>query len=242
MLTDYSLLITPGTVAAEAIDRNPRLLLMFEHLEIPLGLQDKTIAQVCQETGIDANLFLIIARLFNGIHPNLMQLEALNGDIPLIIRYLENSHRNYITEKFPLLTILINDICKVNIHPEVELLKRFLDDYLDEVAEHLKYENTVVFPYVLALSGNKLPAAGMALEEYSMSEYRRHHDDIEEKLADLKNLLIKYLPAHNDIHFRRKLLLSLDELEFDLHIHSLIEENVLIPIVENFEKNNQPKS
>lgn len=241
MLTDYSILLSPETGASEAIARNPRLLLMFEHLEIPLGLQDKTISQVCRESGIDEELFLIIGNLFNGIDPNFHQLDRLK-DIPMIIRYLENSHRNYVTEKFPLLTTLINDICKVNTNPEVELLKRFLDDYLDEVAEHLKYENTVVFPYVLALSGNKNDVTESLPGQYSMSEYRRHHDDIEEKLTDLKNLLIKYLPSHNDMHYRRKLLLSLDELEFDLHIHSLIEEIVLIPIVESYENNQVRRS
>lgn len=232
MFTDYSIQLAPLTGAAEAIDRNPRLLLMFEHLEIPLGLQDKTIMDVCHEAGIDHELFLMIANLYNGFQPDLSKVEALK-DIALIIRYLENSHRNYVTEKFPQLTSLINDICKVNIHPEVELLKKFFDDYLDEVADHLKYENTVVFPYIKALSGYQ--PNDQIIEEYSMSEYRRHHDDIEEKLTDLKNLLIKYLPPYNDMPYRRKLLLVLDELEFDLHIHSLIEETVLIPIVEKFE-------
>lgn len=232
MLNDFSLLITPTTGAAEAIDRNPRLLLMFEHLEIPLGLHDKTMLDICRESGIDLNLFLMIANLFNGIQPELNDVDELK-DIPLIIKYLDNSHRNYVSEKFPLLTALINDICKVNVYPEVELLKKFFDDYLDEVADHLRYENKVVFPYILALSGNS--GNTNSIDEYSMSEYRRHHDDIEEKLTDLKNLLIKYLPPHNDMAFRRRLLLTLDELEFDLHIHSLIEESVLIPIVERFE-------
>ncbi|MGC8803040.1 MAG: hypothetical protein ACP5PS_04610, partial [Bacteroidales bacterium] len=56
--------------------------------------------------------------------------------------------------------------------------------------------------------------------EYSVEEYREHHDDIEEKLSDLKNLLIKYLPAREDQQARRRLLTHLFELESDLAIHS----------------------
>ena len=74
------------------------------------------------------------------------------------------------------------------------------------------------------------------VEEYSVKEYRLHHDDIEEKLNDLKNLLIKYLPQKNDQQIRRKLLFSLFEVEYDLNIHSQIEDTILIPLVEKMEK------
>lgn len=232
---DYPLVIKSDTKASEVIDHNPMMLLMFEHFKIPLGLQDKTILQVCNDAGIEESLFLVIANLFNGIYPTDSDIETIS-DIRHIIRYLDQSHKHYVNEKFPLLTSYINEICKINIHPEIELLKRFLDDYLDEVADHLKYENTVVFPYVLSLINDQadIPLNDSLL--YSMSDYSGHHDDIEEKLIDLKNLLIRYLPPHNDMAYRRKLLLTLGELEFDLHIHSLIEETLLIPIVERLEK------
>lgn len=71
---------------------------------------------------------------------------------------------------------------------------------------------------------------------YSVTDYREHHSDIEEKLTDLKNLLIKYLPIRDDQQLRRRLLFNLFELEFDLAIHSEIEENMLIPLVEHMEK------
>lgn len=235
MTMDYPVVIKPETRASEVIDRNPMLLLMFEHFNIPLGLQDKTISQVCSDEVIEESLFLVIANLFNGIYPTDAQLDTIT-DVKLIIKYLDRSHKHYINEKFPLLTSYINEICKINIHPEIELLKRFLDDYLDEVGDHLKYENTVVFPYVLSLINNQDELSRLDDHQYSMSEYSGHHDDIEEKLLDLKNLLIRYLPPHNDMVFRRKLLFTLGELEFDLHIHSLIEETLLIPIVERLEK------
>ena len=71
---------------------------------------------------------------------------------------------------------------------------------------------------------------------YSVTEYREHHNDIEEKLTDLNNLLIKYIPQQNDQQIRRQLLLSLFELEYDLNIHSRIEETILIPMVEKMEQ------
>ncbi len=235
---EFPLLIKPDSKASDIIEHNPLLLLLFEHLKIPLGFHEKTVEQLCSDYTIELRLFLVIANLFNGFNPHLSEVDSLK-DIRLIISYLENNHKHYTTEKFPLLTSYISEITKLNSHPEIELLKRFFDEYLDEVAEHLKYENNIVFPYVLNLA---YPTKDEAISEgnkYSMAEYRSHHDDIEEKLTDLKNLLIRYLPPDKDMQVRRRLILTLNELEFDLHIHSLIEESVLTPIVEKLEQQNK---
>ena len=94
----------------------------------------------------------------------------------------------------------------------------------------------VVFPYVLNLHERiKNGEHKNQLKEYSVIEYRDHHNDIEEKLEDLKKLLIKYLPEKSDRIIRRKLLFSLFELEYDLNVHSQIEEHILIPLVEKME-------
>jgi regulator of cell morphogenesis and NO signaling len=235
---EFPLLVKADSKASDIIEHNPLLLLLFEHLMIPLGFHEKTVEQLCSEHEIELKLFLIIANLFNGFNPPPSEVESLK-DIRLMISYLENNHKHYTTEKFPLLTSYISEITKLNSHPEIELLKRFFDEYLDEVSEHLKYENTIVFPYVLNLAYQKKEEANTTRNKYSMADYRSHHDDIEEKLTDLKNLLIRYLPPGKDMQVRRKLILTLNELEFDLHIHSLIEESMLIPIVERLEQSNR---
>lgn len=228
--------INAKSLASEVIENNPSMLLMLEHFNIPLGLRDITIEELCYAFKINLPLFLMISNLFIGIKPDQKEMESIN-DITSIIRYLENSHKHYTTEKFPLLTSYLGQICDINNHPEIELLKQFFDDYLDEVADHLSYESNVVFPYALMLTGNAHSLNKETDVTYSMAEYKSHHDDIEIKLNDLKSLLIRHLPSHNDSIVRRKLLMTLNELEFDLHIHSLIEEILLIPIVERFELN-----
>lgn len=231
---DFPVFITQDTKASEAIDLNPLMLLMFEYLNIPLGFQDKTIAEVAEERGQDLSVVLSIANLYNGMQPQQHVLDNIK-DPKLVIRFLDNSHHHYLNEYFPLLTSYISEISKINTQPEISLLTKFFDDYLDEVSDHLRYENSVVFPYVMSLIDKKdlLHSSDVS---YSMSEYRSHHDDIEEKLIDLKNLLIRYLPDQNDSRVRRRLLLALNELESDLHIHSLVEETILIPIVERLEQ------
>lgn len=226
---------------ADLISGNPYLLMMLEHLEIDLEVRDKTIGQVCTENNIDTDLFLTIAGLFNGIK-SAAATDYTSGNIHTIIRYLEKSHEYYLNEKYPQIREYIEEINRKNDHAEILMLGKFFDKYFVEVIEHLDYENEVVFPYVLNLDkllNSKDP--GSYTPAYSVTEYREHHDDIEEKLNDLKNLLIKYMPQKDDRQIRRKLLLCLFELEFDLNIHSRIEESILIPLVEKMEQHAEKK-
>jgi regulator of cell morphogenesis and NO signaling len=224
------------TKTADIIIDNPFLLLMMEHLEINLEVREKSVSQICDENNISTDVFLTIANLFNSYKPSSVP-EYSSGDVKTIIRYLENSHRYYLKEIYPRIRKYIEEINKINNHAEILMIGKFFDKYFMEVTEHLDYENTVVFPYVLDLDNLLTQKSSKRnANSYSVTNYREHHNDIEEKLTDLKNLLIKYMPQKNDQKIRRQLILSLFELEYDLNIHSQIEESILIPLVEKMEQ------
>ena len=236
MHSPTKMFITPKMKTSDIIISNPYLILMLEHLEINMEVHEKTVEQICNENNIRIGLFLIIANLFNGFKP-LPIMEYSSNDIQTIINYLKNSHQYYLEEKYPQIQDYIKQIYQVNNHPEILMIDKFFDNYFIEVTEHLDYENQVVFPYVLNLD-NKLSQKNYEkkVSSYSVTEYREHHNDIEEKLTDLKNLLIKYLPHKGNQQLRRKLLFCLFELEYDLNIHSQIEDSILIPLVEKMEQ------
>lgn len=228
--------VLPEMKASEIIINNPYLILMFEHFEIKLEVREKTIEQICNENHINTSLFITIANLFNGFKPQAIT-EYISNDIQSIIKYLGNSHKYYISEIYPQIQEIIKEIYLINKHPEILMIEKFFDKYFEEVTEHMEYENNMVFPYVLNLDEQLTNNNNFyKLNSYSVVEYREHHNDIEEKLTDFKNLLIKYLPIDNDQQLRRKLLFYLFELEYDLNIHSQIEDNILIPLVEKMEK------
>ena len=73
------------------------------------------------------------------------------------------------------------------------------------------------------------------MKSYSIMDYEDEHDNVEEKLFDLKNLIIKYLPAPKNELTSYKILLELFELEKDLREHARIEDMILVPKVEAME-------
>lgn len=230
-----NLFITSEMKTSDIIIDNPYLMLMLEHFNIDIAIHEKTIEKLCVENEINTDLFLTIANLFNGRKP-LQKMEYSAEDIKAIINYLKNSHKYYLDEKYPKIKEYIDQIHQVNNHPEFMMVGKFFDEYFIEVTEHMNYENNVVFPYVLNL--NNLinhKNENDKIISYSVTEYKKRHNDIEEKLTDLKNLLIKYFPKQNDQKLRRHLVFCLFELEFDLKIHSKIEDSILIPLVETME-------
>ncbi len=220
---------------SDLIIANPYMMLMLEHLGIKLEVHDKTIENICTQYAISTKLFLTIANLFNGFKPVSLS-EYSFSDIQTILVYLKNCHQYYQYEKYPQIQSYIEQFYKINNHAEILMIGKFFTYYFNEVTEHLNYENNVVFPYVLNLNNAISKKQSNSIQiNYSVLEYKEHHSDIEEKLNDLKNLLIKYLPQQNDQQIRRQLLFALFELEHDLNIHSKIEDTILIPLVEKME-------
>ena len=224
--------IKPGMKLFGLIEENPSLLLMMQHFDIDFRVDDLTVAQLCAKKGISEKLFVSVANLYNGFKPKDNPIDSLD-DVKRVIAFLRNSHDYYRHDKYPQISSYIRQLQENHPEKELKLLEEFFNEYFTEVIEHLDYEDTVAFPYFIELIGNR---ENIKNDLYSAKEYSEHHTDIELKLKDIKNLLLKYVTIDSDLNLRRKLLFSLYELEYDLYIHSLIEETILIPFGYNMER------
>lgn len=218
---------------ADLIDANPNLLLMLQHFNIDFRVSDQTVLQLCTEYGISENLFVNIANLYNGLGAKAHQ-PYTRDDLVKVIDFLKHSHHYYRSDKYPQISSYIRQLQENHSAKELKLLEKFFNEYITEVMEHLDYEDNIAFPYFITILKEAGDAGGE--DRYSSIEYGDHHTDIELKLKDLKHLLLKYVKIENDLDLRRKLFFALYELEFDLYIHSLIEETILIPAGVSIEK------
>lgn len=74
------------------------------------------------------------------------------------------------------------------------------------------YEDKVTFPYVLKLLN------GEKVSNYTIAVFRNHHNDIESKLVELENILIKYYPDNGN-SWLTEVLFDIFSCEMDsLHI------------------------
>lgn len=225
------LLFSERMKMADLIHANYRLLFVLPRFGISLGFGDKSIGEVCSKLGVSANLLVMVCNLytFDDFLPDPEELHSFTADD--LTRYLHNSHRDYMQEQIPQIRREVMTMVSCCEPKNGQILERFFDDYSREVGRHFAYEETVVFPYI-----HNLSVESKAAEGYSIGQFEENHSNIEEKLNDLKNIIIKYLPDSCPTVPRNKLLLDLFLLEDDLNKHSLIEDRILVPLVEQLEE------
>lgn len=224
--------IVPETEVAEIIKNNPLLLLVLENFGITKFKKGITVSELCNNAGINVNFFTLVCNLHNGFYiENPGNISA--GDLPVIIGYLQRSHEYYRSEKYPEISGYIRDLRNAENSNILQIIETYFNEYFEEVKEHIEYEEKSAFPYFFALMEKKIPPAA---EDYSSTEYKEHHSDIETKLNDLKDLFIHHVHIKDKNRVRRKLLNSLSELEFELKVHSHIEDMILIPLTNKIEQ------
>jgi regulator of cell morphogenesis and NO signaling len=220
----------------DVINANPYVMIMLEHFRTDIAVYKKTAGEIAKEYGISDNLFFAFLNLYNGngfSKSNRMDFE----DIDTIILFLKNTHKYYLKDKFPELEKLITKFIKSKKKGLHSLIRKFFLEYYNEVKEHLNYEDDVFFPYIYNLTKKlKDRNTGGRQNKYSSTDFVKHHNNIEDKLLDLKNILLQYIPDKSDNITRRKILLNIFELDYDLKIHTYIEDNILVPLVKRIEE------
>jgi regulator of cell morphogenesis and NO signaling len=230
------LIITAEMKLSDIVESDKRALVLFPRFGIELGFGDKTVTEICLKKEIDLQFFLLMVNTF--LNPGYFPDQKLKDvDVDMLIGYLVKSHNYYLEERIPYLQSLISGFKRNVDHPAVVELEKFFDQYIVEVKDHLAYEDETAFPYMAMISSfQKRADTPPGQVDYSVGIFEERHDNIQEKLSDLKNLLIKYFPPANDRHIRIRLLYELIDFEEDLINHARIEDKVLIPVVKHIEK------
>ena len=237
------MLLNASTKLAEAIHSNYLLLPILNRFGIHLGFGDKTVKQVCNELGVDQEFFLDIVNSFLD-KEYFPKSELQSFPVNLIIDYIGKSHDYYVEKKIPqienMIDRLLEETPNENKKP-YQLIHNFFLEYKKELIDHINNEDQNVHPYIIkideAVRKNIIGEEIVRLvKEQSINIYADDHDNVEDKLFDLKNLIIKYLPPLEDYTLSNSILFELFRLERDLNDHARIEEKILVPKVQQIEQ------
>ena len=210
---------------------NSELIPILPRFGIALGFGEKSIEEVCSKYDIAVDFFLLVCNVYthNDYIPRNEEFVGINMEG--LVPYLTASHTYYKNEQIPALEqkmFRIIAVCEPSI---AKMLQRFFDVYKGEVINHFDYEENVVFPYIQNLPEHQTN------KSYRIDQFEKNHSNIEDKLSDLINILIKYIPENVAQQERIDALGDIFVLVSDLNKHSLIENKILIPYVEKIEQN-----
>ncbi|MDR2813718.1 MAG: hemerythrin domain-containing protein [Prevotellaceae bacterium] len=230
------ILITSDLKLADAIHSNYLLIPVVTRFGVRLGFGDKTVKAVCKEYGVDVEFFTTILNVFS--HENYFPQERLlRFDVMQLVSYLKKTHAYYRSVLIPMLEKNMEAFVQSASKPdkqEILLIKNFFEQYKNDLTAHLKREETITFPYITELV--KKENTEQLHEKYSMKIFESEHENVDEKLYDLKNILIKYLQGDYDEGVRNTLIFNIFRLEKDLKDHTRIEDKILIPTVKQMEQ------
>lgn len=234
--------LTPDMKMADVIHSNYLLIPVINRFGIPSGYGDATVRLLCKKHGIDIGFFLDILNAFS--RESYRPAKILRtSNVLMIVDYLEKTHSYYIENLLPTIERLIAELieyCPKN-NRSLNLVKKFFEEYKNELLAHFKREETVTFPYIkkvykVHISGGAGIKEKKELSRYSMRVYEEEHSDVDENLYDLKNILIKYIRGEVDDTIRNAVIFELFRLEKDIKDHTRIENNILRPLVVEMEK------
>lgn len=169
-----------------------------------MGVGEQTIGQVCEAHDVHTPTFLAV------VNYKVFHQRALPADIDLktLQMYLKNAHTYFLGFRLPRL----REALVAAVHPEGPenriplLIIQCYDEFVQEIRTHIEHEDA--------------------------GKYEEHeHDDqrITDKLSEIKNLIIKYLPATG--YPLISVMSDLWHTEQDFADHCAIEDEILRPAV-----------
>ncbi|RHU22054.1 hemerythrin domain-containing protein [Parabacteroides sp. TM07-1AC] len=214
---------------SDLICENYPMVLVMSRFGIALGFGEKNIGEVCRQNGVDACTFLTVVNfLTQDVSAPVMNVDKCLS-IEALITYLHNAHDYFLNFRLPHLRRKLLESIGECPQDVAFVIQRFFDEYAEEVNKHMSYEEKVVFPYVRdLLKGIKDP-------KYNISIFRKRHDQIEMKIVELKNILIKYYPGPGS-NLLNSVLFDIFATEQDLTSHNHVEDYLFMPAILALEK------
>ena len=217
----------PSDKMVTLIKDNCSVLQALSSFGISLGFGDKTVSETCQMNGVDTYTFLAVVNYTingNGSFENDEQIS-----VPTLLHYLKASHAYYLDFQLPFIRRELQE--SINEDDALGMLiMRLYEGYAQEIRRHMKYEEKTLFPYVESL------LEGRPMNDYNVETFSKNHEQTDQKLRELKLMIIKYLPADNK--HNNQLTATLYDIynnEEWLQQHADVEDHIFTPAIRRME-------
>ena len=212
---------------ADVILQDPSIIPVINRFGIKLGLGDKSIATICEETDVDNTFFVAILNTY--IHSNYLPVEQFSTAYASeVIAYLRKTNSSYERFLLPNIERHLNSFIERSdpANANLKLLKQFFNLFKAELLQRIEKDNDFTFPHLIELSHNS-KAMSVSLD----SAYNEE-DSIAEKLTDIKRIMVIHLNGAYDENLCFAVLTAICNLEKDIHQHNRIRNKILFPFTQ----------
>ena len=196
---------------------------------------NRTIEEASEKKGLD----------FNQIEKEVTQVLAIQGtntidfnSLPsdLLIDYIEKTHHRYVEEKSAVLVPFLDKLTKVHgeNHPELFAIHELFVGCANELAQHMKKEELVLFPFIKQMdnalrTGEAIEQPHFGTVENPIAMMKHEHENEGDRFVKIAELTNNYTPPADACNTYKVTFAMLQEFEQDLHKHIHLENNILFP-------------
>ena len=196
---------------------------------------NRTIEEACEKKGMN---FSQIEKEVNSVLATKSEgaIDFKSWPTDLLIDYIEKTHHRYVEEKSTVLVAFLDKLSKVHghNHPELFEIKELFDGCAGELAQHMKKEELILFPFIkkmeTAIRTNQLieqPHFGTV--ENPITIMKHEHENEGDRFVKIAELTNNYTPPADACNTYKVTFAMLQEFEQDLHKHIHLENNILFP-------------
>ena len=223
-------------IIGELVAQDYRAASVFKKYGIDFCCQgNRTINDAC--TAKEINVEVVVNDLNAiGNASSSAGIDLKSWPLDLLADYIEKTHHRYVESKSPELMAYIEKICEVHgdNHPELFEIKELVQQTVGNLAQHMKKEELVLFPFIRAMEnakhkGEMLQKPSFGSIQNPINQMESEHSAEGDRFRDIERLSNNYTPPEDACNTYRVSFAMLKEFQDDLHLHIHLENNILFP-------------
>ena len=221
---------------AQIVNSNHRAATVFEKYKLDFCCKGKrTLQQACIESELAVDEILSELDKTDQQNGDKVTINFGNLSLAQLAEYIVSSHHEYVKKEMPVIAMYLQKVAAKHggHHPEMIKVLQVFTAVKEEMEQHMKKEEAVLFPRIKELenqleAGNQLQT-NIAYLKSPISMMEEEHDHAGAALAEIRQLTSNYhLPADACTTYRLSFA-ALEAFELDLHQHVHLENNILFP-------------
>lgn len=227
------MVITSETPVREIAVELPAAIPVLERFDIDYCCGGKhTLAEACSQHNV------ALAPVLKELHQHqqrkdLPESQWKDASLRQLIAHIVEHHHEFERRQLNLLQELVTKVERRHgiLHPEIFQVSTALSAARAELMHHFSCEEGVLFPHIGQLEANErlaFPPVFSSLEQ-PISRMMQDHDHTGNELRLLRRITNNYQPPEDACPTFRALYKTMEELEYDLHRHIHLENNILFP-------------
>ncbi|HVK57822.1 MAG TPA: iron-sulfur cluster repair di-iron protein [Candidatus Kapabacteria bacterium] len=223
----------PGTplldrTVGELVAERPGRSRVFQNFGIDFCCQGaRTLRQACEGKNVSSDSVVeqLEAELQDKAAPKENPAEL---PIPELVDFIVKTHHGFLWRELPRLHAMSARVAQVHGGHTPSLVEVFevFTGLEGEMVSHMKKEEEILFPTVVAMSRNEVPPVPL---DDPISCMMHEHESSGQALERLRELTHGFRPPPEACNTYRALFAGLHDLEEDLHRHIHLENAVLFP-------------